>query len=331
MEAEQVEGLSVAIQPQGHAVMVQLAVKVLIPMDVWDAHPEVQEKILKDMRDYAHILRDIEVKGKWPGSTWLTLELTPEEAERLYWGIKSGDLAYLEIVDAELTPSRALAQSVRATLELYRSGKTAEPVSHAQILTREVRRFQPPPDQPEDIFWLNSLAALWLAEGQYSLAEELLLIALAIGRQVWGPDHANQAPSLHNLAVLYDLQGMRAEAEREYRRALAALNTSNSPRGVERAATLSNLGSLLIVLGGLDEAEGLIQQSIALRKGTLGMNHPCVAVGLRKLASIHLRRGSHREAAYYLRLARDILGEGEEAHSSDSAPSGLPVGRKACM
>jgi len=70
---------------------------------------------------------------------------------------------------------------------------------------------------------------MYVAQGQYALAEPLYKRSLTIWEKALGPDHPDVAASLNNLASLYKSQGQYAQAEPLYKRSLAILEKALGP------------------------------------------------------------------------------------------------------
>ena len=64
-------------------------------------------------------------------------------------------------------------------------------------------------DHPDVAALLSNLAAMYEAQGQYTLAEPLYKRSLAIWEKALGPDHPNVATALENLAMLYEKLGQK--------------------------------------------------------------------------------------------------------------------------
>lgn len=290
-----------------------VTVRLDIPFEVWMQSKDAQELLLKAMMNVAQVGDLLQPKAQWPGSTWLALELTPEQAERLFLAISRGELRHLGIVEMEpLSPlpridaARALTQLVREALELYQQGNNMAALGKADRAQEAVRQLQPLPAWPDLATALNNLAALWLTEQRLALAEELLLAVLAL--EGHGADTARRsfALSLHNLAVLHERQGLLVEADREYRRALELLELAGLREGNEALAVLSNLGSLCAALGRLEEAASFLNQALALRRQTQSADRRGQVVGMRKLAYVLARQGRLTEADALQRQAATI-------------------------
>jgi tetratricopeptide (TPR) repeat protein len=285
---------------------------------------ESRKQSPRDLRAFRHLYLDALEMGDLEAvaALWQEASHNPE-LERVL--TKLGEELYTQ--EAAVAD---LGQEVRAVLRLHQEGKGEQALRQARQAMAAARRLQPLPDRPEVAVWLNMLAALWLTEGQFALAEEHLLAALAIGRHVWEPNHPNLVRCLHNLALLYDQQGKPVEAERDYRRALALLG----PDQVEMAVILSNLGSLCAAQGRLEEAEEMLWQSIELRGRSSGEDHPDLVVTLRKLAAVLVRQGRPAAARILQRRAEDILGKAgvlgaarsrHAARTAGETGSGLPA------
>jgi tetratricopeptide (TPR) repeat protein len=217
-----------------------------------------------------------------------------------------------DAVLAELTAATARA------LDLYRCGEEDKALPLiGRVL--EVIRKQPPPQRREAVFALNNLASLCLSKRQLGLAEELLLSALAVGREVWGTDHPHQARCRHNLALLLERQGKLEEAEGQYRRALAILDSAGA-EGVELAAVLGNLGGVAAARGNLTEALALLQRSLELRTRALGAEHPDVGIGLAQLADVSARQGRSELARAFRARADALLRKADSGQTPTRRP-----------
>jgi tetratricopeptide (TPR) repeat protein len=79
---------------------------------------------------------------------------------------------------------------------------------------------------------------LYIAQGNYADAEQLLKRSLSIQEKALGPDHPDEAPTLNFLAELYRTQGRYAEAEPLYKRSLTSWENALGPNDPNVAAVL---------------------------------------------------------------------------------------------
>jgi transcriptional regulator with XRE-family HTH domain len=104
----------------------------------YDSFTEAQlDRLLRLVRGVLELRGDIRVLGKRRGSVVLTLELTPGDAERLYWAVKGGQLAELGIVEArKLEEPRAPVGVALAEMGPGTAASTATQAPSAQVETK---------------------------------------------------------------------------------------------------------------------------------------------------------------------------------------------------
>jgi hypothetical protein len=97
----------------GVAIAVGLSnIDIHIEGDIQTFSREQQERVLRAIAELLGMSgSDIPVVGKRSGSVILTLQLTPEQAEKVLWAAKAGNLRHVGIFGAEVNPN-ALPVSV---------------------------------------------------------------------------------------------------------------------------------------------------------------------------------------------------------------------------
>ena len=181
-----------------------------------------------------------------------------------------------------------------------------------RVLTSQERTLGP--DHPNLATALNNLAALYIAQGNYADAEQLLKRSLAIQEKALGPDHPNVAQTLNFLAELYRTQGRYADAEPLYKRALASWEKALGPDDPNVAAVLNNLALLAQSKGQYADAEPLFKRSLTIYEKSFGSNHPTVARPLNNLATLYYYQGRYVDAEG---LFKRVLTIQEKALGSD--------------
>jgi hypothetical protein len=91
----------------GNGAGVQVAtdmarIELVIDGDFDSFSPEKQERVLRAIKELLGGGGEIRLVSKRRGSVRLTLEMTPEQAERLLWAVKRGELADAGVADARL-------------------------------------------------------------------------------------------------------------------------------------------------------------------------------------------------------------------------------------
>ncbi len=146
---------------------------------------------------------------------------------------------------------------------------------------------------------LLNLANLKIEQGQYAVAEEHMLQALAIQRQAFPEGEPALARGLHNLASF--LRRDRPEnAERFAREALAMKERLFGPEHLEVAVTLNVRGTILRDLERHDEAEDHYRRAITLYRKLDDEPNPGLARALNNLAGLlGTEQGSEEVVSLY--------------------------------
>ena len=158
---------------------------------------------------------------------------------------------------------RAWLRYTEAGRNAHREGRYAEAEEQFKAAVKEAETFGE--QDPRYATSLNSLALLYLTQGNYAQAEPLLQRSLAIAEKALGPEHPNVATSLNNLALLYYTQGKYAQAEPLYRRALAIAEKALGSEHPNVATTLENHADLLQKTNRDAEAANLEARAQAIR------------------------------------------------------------------
>jgi tetratricopeptide (TPR) repeat protein len=159
-------------------------------------------------------------------------------------------------------------------------------------------------ESPDGAACLNTLASILEWKGQAKAAQQELEHALSIRQQLFGPTHFLVADSLNRLGMTQFHQGHLQEAAQSHQRAIDILRQQGP--STELAAALNNLGNVLRVQNKWKEAEGSINEAVAMSESLLGPNDPAVAAALTNLGLMLESRKRYDEAARILARARAI-------------------------
>ncbi len=198
-------------------------------------------------------------------------------------------------------PARARGAEISAVELLHRGAETArqslatEPAVQASLL--------------------DAMGQVYGKLGLFDQAEPLLEQALRLESRALGPDHPDTAASRARLGNVWIQRGHYEKAERALRSALAVQEreTEGPKTSAATAKTLSDLGMALYHQQRFDEAERALTRSLALRRGSLGAEHPQTVETLNNLAAVWLARGDFERAERAMReaiaLHRKALGD----------------------
>lgn len=96
--------LSATNSSQDVAVATDVAhsfIELTIHDDFDDWTPDSEANVLNAIKALLQTDNDVKIVRRRRGSVKLLLKLTPEEAERLYWAARAGDLAHVGVIEAE--------------------------------------------------------------------------------------------------------------------------------------------------------------------------------------------------------------------------------------
>lgn len=157
------------------------------------------------------------------------------------------------------------------------------------------------------------IGTLYLVEGRYEKAEELLKQTLNLTKSILGKEHDLTHISMNKLAVTYMYQGRWKEAEEL---AVEVMEIAGGVNGEEHPGTLisiSNLASAYSMQGRWKEAEELEVGVMETMKKVLGEEHPDTLNSMGRLASIYRVQGRLRDAEVLgvraMETTRKVLGE----------------------
>jgi serine/threonine-protein kinase len=147
----------------------------------------------------------------------------------------------------------------------------------------------------------DALAALLDEEEKFDAANALYRQALAIRRKRLDPGHPDVLNVLGNIVANLENMGRYAEAESLARVVLQGRRRLY-PNGLhpDIAYSLHSLGNIFELQGRWVEAESLDAEALAIRRRTLGADHPMTMATLNNLAIVRYRMGdlAGAEAAF---------------------------------
>jgi tetratricopeptide (TPR) repeat protein len=173
---------------------------------------------------------------------------------------------------------------------------------HAQKCAELITEYQLHQKEAADLLQRLGSYCYWRA--YYQNAEQYLIDALELYKQVVGPEHTDTAQALDSLATLYTKQGKYQEAEAYYQDALLIRKRVAESAPTEFARTLNNLALLYQGQGRYQEAEELYQRTLSIEKTTVGPDHPDIATTFNNLALLYEEQGKYSQAE---QMYQDVL------------------------
>jgi tetratricopeptide (TPR) repeat protein len=162
-------------------------------------------------------------------------------------------------------------------------------------------------DQPElRAEMLTVIGRVYQRLGAYDTAQPMLERALALGRQVFGGDHARVAQTLNDLGALSRERGNSAGAKPFLEEGLAMRRRVLGERHPQVAVTLVELARVQKDLGFPGESERLVREALDIRRTAFGEMHRDTATSMNDLALLLLDRGDVDEAERLFRRNLEI-------------------------
>ena len=153
---------------------------------------------------------------------------------------------------------------------------------------------------------LDVMGTVYEGLGLYQRAESLLKQAVAIRRQVLGPEDSRTLTSASQLAWTISEAGRYGEAEKMGRELVGIENRVLGPDNRTVLVTESNLAWTLQLAGHLTEAESMYRQTLERQQRVLGMDDPDALESARRLAVVLEKQDRFAEAEKTYRQILDI-------------------------
>lgn len=184
----------------------------------------------------------------------------------------------------------------------------------AQVADAFVARADPDEGLPTASL-LNSRAAVWHRQGNFSAALEYWRRALAIRERILGPDDARTLQVLANIGVVQvDLGDMTAAAT-TMQRVLEGRTLLLGPEHPDVAKALTNLAGLRGAQGHLVEGRALLERALEIEERAPGKDHARLVRTLHNLGLIEERLGDNVKALATLERALELV-----EHADDVDP-----------
>jgi len=147
----------------------------------------------------------------------------------------------------------------------------------------------------------HNLARMLQVKGDFAGAESLRRRAVAIYRELRGPEHADVAGALAELAGLLQAKGDRKGAEQTFRESLEMYKRLFGDDDPNVAYADERLGACLMADGQPDAAEPLLRRSIEIYRATKSTDSQGMASAVGDLGMLRQRKGDSDAAEPLLR------------------------------
>lgn len=125
-----------------------------------------------------------------------------------------------------------------------------------------------------DQFVMMRLSNILLAQGKFTVAEQLSRRVLEARACLFGEKHPDTLKSINYLANTLRMKGKFSETETLYRKALSGRFEVLGPTHPDTLTSTSNLATMLESQGKLEEAKLLHERALEGREKVFGLRHP---------------------------------------------------------
>jgi len=159
-------------------------------------------------------------------------------------------------------------------------------------------------NRPAEAELSTLIGRVYFEIGNYPQAEKMQRNALAINRELFGPESPEEAASLNDLGLTLFREGNWTEAETAHREALSIRRRHFGNENADVAASLNDLATVLRHKRRFAESEALARESLGIRQKLFGSESLEVAYSLHNLSIVLGDQGKWPEAEV---TAREML------------------------
>jgi tetratricopeptide (TPR) repeat protein/predicted Ser/Thr protein kinase len=222
----------------------------------------------------------------------------------------------LEAADESRKIAPGNSKPIVAALEL--AGLSARRAIHYDRALEHFREAEKLTDRHRNVEeWIpvqQDIADLFIVEGKYSDAEELIRTIIAVRTQLLGSEDPDTLDSRHRLIYPLNRQTRYAEAESEARQVLKLRKKVLGDNNVDTFVSRYSLADVLVEQGKFSEAEGLYREVISFTEKRLGLDHPRTLSARLGLATVLGGEGKNAEAES---LYREVVKLDKKVYGSE--------------
>lgn len=154
-------------------------------------------------------------------------------------------------------------------------------------------------EHPQTLFVKSRLGSVYIALGEYSKADKLLIEVLDEEEKVFGGDDPMVAGTLKTMAFMHESRGDIAKAEQEDSRGLAILERLGLTEQASYGEFLNNLGIIYQDLRQLDNAKVYLDRALAFQEKHYGQESLAVSKVLNNLGIVARQQKDYPAAEKY--------------------------------
>ena len=213
-------------------------------------------------------------------------------------------------IEQEAALNRAVRDYLVGWLQQADPGGTAgrDPTASEMLadgLARARRELPAQPDLQAEI--LSIISDVYIARGEYAVAEPILRDAIALYRQLPQVQPEARGRSTQILAKLLHLTGRYAEAEETARESVIEHVSAVGTGAYSTLGARQGYADILHTRGRYTRAIDELDSAVADARSALGSSHPLTANIARNLADIERDHGRHADAAQNYRFAHEVM------------------------
>lgn len=154
---------------------------------------------------------------------------------------------------------------------------------------------------------LTSMASLYMQQGRYNEAGELVARALPIQEKVHGPNHHLLVPVWLLKSRLCEVNDDMVNAKMFLEKSLSAVKSQGDSNHLIEGEVLSRLGEFYLLNRQYNMAEDTLQRALGVLENNQSINNDSTAIAFATLAKVYKNQGKYSKAQNQCCRALEIL------------------------
>ena len=152
----------------------------------------------------------------------------------------------------------------------------------------------------------TALGQLYAEMANYEASMEQYDAALAVQKQIYGPDSPMTATGYNNIGAIHYEKGSYNDAMKSYQTGLDILRTKE-PNHTDTAASWNNVGLTYLRMGDPDKALEHHQEAIRILTDLFGPKHPNLAITIGSIGNVYKTQRLWEKALNEYEVAHELL------------------------
>jgi len=164
-------------------------------------------------------------------------------------------------------------------------------------------------DHPHVAYTLRTISSIYLAQGNFKLAQDYQTKAMNVILKSHSPDEHTIAPFLVDTAKVCVAQGLYNKAQEYYTKAKSLIDKSYGPNHLYTARVYGDIAELFLCQKKFAQADSMLGKALEIQQRIYGSDHFKIAPTWLTMARIHKAKGNLSQAQNLAQRALNITRE----------------------